>query len=595
LATFHQLADIENFKSPTSKMDSTQDSLSPAMSVIRSNGLSHPIMMAKNIESRAHANSNLLTYGGRRKITLRLEEDILKPQRHRKTRSFQNVILGHIRRESSNMIFGSRRNQSMSSFGDLDSFDENDGVQYSQVRRGKIAISWFEGTSSLELHEHVRQSIVRKLVRLEGVSSNVKIEDLRIIDETVDPPEGKNRNSETFRLMHVNSLRRKLINISPPEIVLSPSIPDGSNFVCRFGVHDINNIKDGTSTPLSDYSMIRPPVSPGAAPSPHVDRDIFGGLNSRQLALINRKLNASLIESSKKKSYKESNIESIIKNGLTPHVRTESQGNIQFDLSGEEQNDNDIALQSENDKNTYDDKSECDDQDEASRALTEEDDETMLHSEDPIETRFREIFQLLLTERRKSNSNLNEKIRREKRQVVFVVSNYLVLFMAVIAVCAEIQARAPAWLKLVENQLLNAHNCGATQEALFECVSRGDFAGLLASVGLWFSRSLATRRIFLFGFETPKKLWTVVYESLVTAVCWGISHLFIRRGLNPDTRERFVQKHWKDTVYGSLAGFFAAFLKMVLKNLVPQEVVEDALRDRRIKFLNWLPSLATFE
>lgn len=228
-----------------------------------------------------------------------------------------------------------------------------------------------------------------------------------------------------------------------------------------------------------------------------------------------------------------------------------------------------------------------------SKSLTEDgEDDTMLHSEDPVETRFREIFHLLLTQRRKNTSSLREKVRKEKRQVIFVVSNYLVLFLAVIAVFAEIQARAPNWLKMMENQMQSVHNCGVTQEALFECVSRGDFAGLLASIGLYLSRSVATRRIFLFGFETPKKLWTVVYESLVTAVCWGISHLFIRRGLNPDTRHKFVQKYWKDTVYGSLAGFNAAFLKMILKNLIPQEVVEDALRERHIKILSWLPSLA---
>ena len=66
---------------------------------------------------------------------------------------------------------------------------------------------------------------------------------------------------------------------------------------------------------------------------------------------------------------------------------------------------------------------------------------------------------------------------------------------------------------------------------------------------LWMTRSAATKRIFLFGFETPKKLWTVVYESLVTSVCWGVSYIFIRRGMNPDTRENFVHKYWKDAVY----------------------------------------------
>ena len=100
------------------------------------------------------------------------------------------------------------------------------------------------------------------------------------------------------------------------------------------------------------------------------------------------------------------------------------------------------------------------------------------------------------------------------------------------------------------------------------------------------------QRIFLFGFDSPRKLWTVVYESLVTAVCWGFSYMFIRRGLNPDTNRNFLQKYWKDAVYGSLAGFNAAFMKGVLKNLIPQEVIEDALQQRQVKILSWLPSFA---
>lgn len=77
---------------------------------------------------------------------------------------------------------------------------------------------------------------------------------------------------------------------------------------------------------------------------------------------------------------------------------------------------------------------------------------------------------------------------------------------------------------------------------------------------------------------------------MVTAFCWGFSYLFIRRAMNPATRPRFLHKYWKDAVYGSLAGFNAAFLKHVLKNLIPQEAVEDVLRERQLKILSWLPS-----
>ena len=220
----------------------------------------------------------------------------------------------------------------------------------------------------------------------------------------------------------------------------------------------------------------------------------------------------------------------------------------------------------------------------------EDDDDMMLHSEDPIEARLRQITDILLADRKNADGNGRAKRQEEKRQVIFVVANYFVLFLALIAVSAELQMRAPNWLKMMEEQLQSVQNCGGSQEALYECISRGDFAGLIASLILWLSRSVATRQFFLFGFDTPKKLWTVVYESLVTSLCWGISYLFIRRGMNPDTRPRFVQKYWKDAVYGSLAGFNAAFLKHVLKNLIPQEVVEDAIRERHLKVLGWLPS-----
>ena len=214
-----------------------------------------------------------------------------------------------------------------------------------------------------------------------------------------------------------------------------------------------------------------------------------------------------------------------------------------------------------------------------------DDDEVGTVSEDPIEARLRQITELLIDDRKRKRG-----VRQEKRQVILVLVNYFFLFLGFITLSAELQARAPEWLASLEQQMKDVRDCSANQETLFECVSRGDFAGLVASVILWLSRSVIPRRIFLFGFESPKKLWTVVYESFVTAICWGVSYMFIRRGMNPDTRERFFQKYWKDAVYGSLAGFNAAFMKHVLKNLIPQEAVEDALRDRQLRFLSWIPS-----
>ena len=59
---------------------------------------------------------------------------------------------------------------------------------YKTVDRGSVTISWFDGTSSLELQQHVRKSVVRKLQLLDSMV--IDIEDLRIFDETTNPPEG---------------------------------------------------------------------------------------------------------------------------------------------------------------------------------------------------------------------------------------------------------------------------------------------------------------------------------------------------------------------------------------------------------------------
>lgn len=356
---------------------------------------------------------------------------------------------------------------------------------------------------------------------------------------------------------------------------------------------------DGTMTPMSIYSG-RAPDSPSAAPSPHLDKQLlFNGLNANQLALLNslnipteRPMNRR--STSINKNQNEASLQHHSYRASVMSITDKNAGMEQTDATGNvdmnNKNNNNIDEGNEESSKRIDSN--------AGQLLSEmssdEDDNAddatmMLHSDDPIEARLREITNLLLMDRKKERYRRYDR-QREKRQVVFVVANYFVLFLAIIAISAELQARAPHWIKMMEEHLQNVQNCSENHEALFECVSRGDFAGLIASVVLWLSRSVTTKRIFLFGFDTPKKLWTVVYESLVTSVCWGISYLFIRRGMNPDTRPRFVQKYWKDAVYGSLAGFNAAFLKHILKNLIPEQVVEDALRERQLKIMGWLPS-----
>lgn len=379
------------------------------------------------------------------------------------------------------------------------------------------------------------------------------------------------------------------------EIVLSPHIPDGSRFLLRYTTTTVVN--DGATTPLSIYSG-RAPDSP--TPTPPANR-LIGDLNANQLALLRKQLNAlklpqgkdvsvderELTKSFRKRSEEEKKEDSGVRR---PAGLASTREDIDPPPSAPGKTDLDETKEATMDED--EDEDEDEQRSTGSRMLSDIDDdydEMMLHSEDPIEARLRQITELLIVDRQKRRSKYSSP-RREKRQVIFVLANYFVLFLSLIAISAEIQARAPGWLSSLENQLKNVQNCAENKDALFECVSNGDFAGLVASVLLYLSRSVATRRFFLFGFETPKKLWTVVYESLVTSVCWGFSYLFIRRGLNPDTRPQFVQKYWKDAVYGSLAGFNAAFMKHVLKNLIPQEAVEDVLRERQLKFLSWLPS-----
>jgi len=344
-----------------------------------------------------------------------------------------------------------------------------------------------------------------------------------------------------------------------PEIVLSPFIPDGSTFVLRFGTENTNKPNSDFSLPDHNFSEVCTPRSPSAAPSPYPSNTDLKSLNAQ---LLSGKLNA-----------------------LKPKTIKRKKGTRNNQLLNESEKEKKEEGYSAENKIR---KKKVDEADTASGASDIHEEDVMDYNpEDQIDARLRQLADLLIDDRK---SRRSERRFKEKTQVVFVIANYLGFFLALIALSAELSARAPEWLKWIEDHLENVQKCSTDQDALFECVSKGDFAGLVASFILWLSRSTATKRFFLFGFETPKKLWTVVYESMVTAVCWGTSYLVIRRGMNPDTRSGFVRKYWKDAVYGSLAGFNAAFMKQVLKNLIPQEALEDALQERQLKILSWLPS-----
>ena len=399
------------------------------------------------------------TTQGRRKMRMRLEEEV---QQRLNLRNNNNNNKTHGRTAS---LLGSIRRGSRQMFGQSRFLEQKQRNEYEcvSVDRGTISVSWFEGTSSLELNEHVKKSVARKL----KLEKSMEIVDMRVMDESESPPE---------------------------EIVLSPFIPDGSQFLLQFSLHDTTT-NDGSTTPMSEYS-VQPPVSPSAAPSPHPTKDFLSGLNANQLALLKIPSETSSTSYKKRSSSNESDKGSLAKSILPRNLSKSS-------------------LREREEKNPMED----DDEKDTSYMSGMDDKDMMLHSEDPVEAQLRQITELLINDRKKPHRG--SAGRQEKRQVVFVLANYFVLFLSLIAISAEIQARAPGWLNSLEHHMQNVQDCAADQEALFQCVSNGDFAGLVASIIIWLTRSVATSRIFLFGFETQEKLWTVVYESCTLCPCCG--------------------------------------------------------------------------
>ena len=55
------------------------------------------------------------------------------------------------------------------------------------INHGSISISWYDGTSTVELQDHVRKSLCRKL----DLDPSQRVNNIRLIDESVIPSEGK--------------------------------------------------------------------------------------------------------------------------------------------------------------------------------------------------------------------------------------------------------------------------------------------------------------------------------------------------------------------------------------------------------------------
>mmetsp|Transcript_5978 Transcript_5978/g.13105 ORF Transcript_5978/g.13105 Transcript_5978/m.13105 type:complete len:471 (-) Transcript_5978:47-1459(-) len=423
------------------------------------------------------------------------------------------------------------------------------------VDRGLISVSWYDGTGSVELNEHVLRSVQRKLALGKGAT----LHDVRIIDESVEPSE---------------------------EIVLCPYIPDGSEFLLKFSIKQ-EQLQEKRSFREFDSFISDAPESPSAAPSPHP--------SSLDLVQLKQILSASgLVPNSPSASRGAKTTSLTAANGPQVPALLGEKSVLKKkpkDDSGASSTDKAVTFQTPPKKpnGTSEPGLETEPKPEPRKGSDGEN----KGEGDKVQDVLRQLNELLGVKdgadhhRRRSHHDRNE----EKKEVVFVLANYFVLFLSLIVISAEIHERAPRWMDWVNTHVDSVQSCSKDSDSLYKCVSEGNFAGLTASFVFWITRSAATKNILLFGFDSTQKLWIVVYEALVTAVCWGTSYIFIRRGLNPNTRRHFLQKYWKDAIYGSLAGFNAAFLKAVLKNLLPQDQVLDALETRQLRVVDWVSHL----
>jgi len=612
--------------------DATQDVQATTTTAANSSPTRTSVPNMTNVPSAPKSNSSspsrisYVSPPGRRTITLRLQEEVDDAiGANNSTNSNAASQLTPFRRLSS-----LRRFRSLSLSTVMVPLDEKGKVDLathdlpgttnvskghnahepSTIDQGIITVSWYEGTTSAEMQQHVYNCVLRKLKAnnaSEAGENKKKLEDVRLLDENVVPHQ---------------------------EVVLCPFLPDGSHFLLKFKTYtpqpppkqripDPYNLHHHRIPPY----ISRAPDSPSAEPSPYPSSANLSGMNA-QLQLLNAA--TALLQSNGIKTQPlHSNGLSFgggVENGQQHHglgnvlPRIPMLPNVETVPRNFMEHQSPIGMiekdATANGAGAQDEASISPDSMENTNAKTFNMDGNNNATDAAIEQQLRKLNELFLLRNGSSLANnssgpQNEMNQpsdeddhdpyvkyyksQEKKQVIFTIANYFVLFMGIIAASAEIQSRLPQWMNWVQENYDSVQNCATDSDALMECILKGNFSGLVASFMLWATQSASAKRIFLFGFDTPKKLWTVVYEALVTAVCWGLSYLFIRRGLNPNTREKFIQKYWKDAVYGSLAGFNAAFMKAVLKNLVPQDVALQAIETRQLRLFNWLGMLLSDE
>ena len=168
--------------------------------------------------------------------------------------------------------------------------------------------------------------------------------------------------------------------------------------------------------------------------------------------------------------------------------------------------------------------------------------------------------------------------------IILVLLNFSAAFFFVITLFTKIHTDLPNILSTCigptsHKKAQSMHSCMRTHidkkhnnthhvANLSQCAIEGNIGGLIASICHWFRVEYSDANLFIFGFASSQDLQILAYEAFVSAVCWGVSYLWIRRGMNPETRNNYYSKYWKDAIYGSLAGFNATFMKGVLKHAI---------------------------
>jgi hypothetical protein len=70
----------------------------------------------------------------------------------------------------------------------------------------------------------------------------------------------------------------------------------------------------------------------------------------------------------------------------------------------------------------------------------------------------------------------------------------------------------------------------------------------------------------ILGFKKAEVLVKAVVDGFLKAMCWIFTYIWIRRGMNDDTRGGYKDKYFKDSLHGGLATFLTGIMASVVAN-----------------------------